>query len=678
MKSPEYDEIDALLANIDDVSSIDILLDDEEVDEVDALLGGIDDDFITPKEKIFLSNKQYLEDTPQAEIDENFIRLQDELISNVEDILEDYSGGSMTGEHFGLDQEYDELDALESELDDMLLGLDLPNGECHECGSHNVHDEDCSEFGGIRSRIARRNQRAVINRQLRKNRRQLRKEGKMAQRGIRRTIRAERKSIRREARNERKSEAFVASKRRYLRLVTSFKKACLKFRKLRIRKAQQKNAVALVEAPAAMAIAPFSVMTAGMVSSFHGVMDTMDEAFGLAKPGVVSRVQKRRRERQILRAAKACDQKYRRLVKVWKKLNRLGNTAGLQSPQQIVGQSGGWLKDVARKARKVRMTRSEKTRLRRAKLISKRKLKALREERKRARRYQLKRRQSIVSARVARQQALAEQRKHVRQDRRDAKAEARSEYDALLAQTSYIDEADLAALERAAIERKKSTFVKPRAVLPAALVGPVIPRVIKSKPRIPRRKRPLIKAKPLVIRRRRRPVRKPRPVRSVVRPPVRPIHRPLRPIVHHTRPVRSVGRPVHPLVRPVPTRPSVRPVFKPAPRTVPSPIAYKAPTHSSSTRFTPVPAPNLRRPQSSVSKKADLEKKIKVAQQKLDATVKLHRQALDSKQKAEMRGLNSVIVQSHYADVKKYAQQSTDLREVLNGYKIQLSLLGRR
>ena len=128
MKSPDYDEIDALLASIDDVDDIDALLlgDDhsQDVDEVDALLGGIDDDFISPQEEIYLSNKEYLANTPQDEVDKDLLKLQDEMIANVEDILEEYSGGCLSGEHFGLDDEYQEMDELESQLDDMLLGLD--------------------------------------------------------------------------------------------------------------------------------------------------------------------------------------------------------------------------------------------------------------------------------------------------------------------------------------------------------------------------------------------------------------------------------------------------------------------------------------------------------------------------------------------------------------------------
>ena len=103
MKSPEYDEIDALLEGLSD-DNIDAILDteDESDAEIDALLGGIDEDFLAEGEDIYLDNKEFIHNTPQNELDADFVQIQDSLMNNIEDILEEYSGGCMSGEHCGL------------------------------------------------------------------------------------------------------------------------------------------------------------------------------------------------------------------------------------------------------------------------------------------------------------------------------------------------------------------------------------------------------------------------------------------------------------------------------------------------------------------------------------------------------------------------------------------------
>ena len=117
MRDPEFDEIDALLNGDTD---IDQLLGDEsieEVDELDALLGSIDDDFLSADEDVFLKNKEYLSNASTHELEATFTKQQEEMMDNLEDILEEYSGGCMSGEHFGLDQDHEEIDAMEDLLD---------------------------------------------------------------------------------------------------------------------------------------------------------------------------------------------------------------------------------------------------------------------------------------------------------------------------------------------------------------------------------------------------------------------------------------------------------------------------------------------------------------------------------------------------------------------------------
>jgi hypothetical protein len=119
-------------------------------------------------------------------------------------------------------------------------------------------------------------------------------------------------------------------------LANNLKKSCLKFKKLGGNSPIiMKNMSAV--APAAMAINPFQVAASIYVSNFPGVASTVTHAF---KRKAFS-PRGNRRQVQIMKAARVCDDKYDRLVAAWNRLNKLGNTTGLQSPRVIVSSSFG-------------------------------------------------------------------------------------------------------------------------------------------------------------------------------------------------------------------------------------------------------------------------------------------------------------------------------------------------
>ena len=118
---------DLLGADLDE--EIDEILDDDDMDailgspsgssntaELDGILGGIGDEYLTDDEKVFLQNKNFIANTPPGQLDAHFLQMQEEVYSELENTLEDFSLGSVSDDdEFGEDPDDDEFDSLELE-----------------------------------------------------------------------------------------------------------------------------------------------------------------------------------------------------------------------------------------------------------------------------------------------------------------------------------------------------------------------------------------------------------------------------------------------------------------------------------------------------------------------------------------------------------------------------------
>ena len=365
-RDPEFDEIDALLNGDTDIDQL--LGEDsiEEVDELDALLGSIDDDFLSDDEEVFLKNKEYLSNASTHELEQTFTKQQEEMMDNLEDILEEYSGGCMSGEHFGLDQDHEDIDVMEDLLD--VVEFD---------GEFGLDDED--EFGVsplaagyiTAKKLSPREQR-LRRRIARTRKRKARRKGILDRVAddvtktasgvaeffnpqIRRQRRLQRSRRRMQRRSNRllmspsKRKVLVATRTKYIRLANNLKKSCLQFRRLNLKdKRVQKNLAGLPNV--AVAMKPFQVVSSLYVSPFSRMSRT--SAAALTNKDIRFNRRMNRRELRILKAAKGCDVKYQRLISIWKRLNRLGNTTGLESPREIIGRGFGWLKKAQIKAKR--------------------------------------------------------------------------------------------------------------------------------------------------------------------------------------------------------------------------------------------------------------------------------------------------------------------------------------
>ena len=507
MSSPNYDEIDALLSgDIDENLDAYLGYEQDEDEDIDEILSGDFDEFLSEDEKVYLKNKDYLANASAADIDANFMKHQEELLASVEDVLEEYSGGCMTGEHYGLDQELDEIDELENAID--LLSGDGHKGSCAGCGSHNIHEGSCAGCGSHNILYGPHHQegsgnffrnfqnqveRARINARIRATNRQIRRAERRAEIALARDIRRGRRGLRKINRRISK-EKYSYLRKKYLRLVQSLRRACVKFSKMRLGRVQRTNASVLVKSPAMVAVSPFQSMTSAFINP-TGEFLTMgpefitrygETGFGFdpldafidygEKVGIVKRKRttktrtRRRNKRQFIKVRKAqlfkaaliCDQKYDQLIRIWRKLSKLRSTRGLPSPYKVISAGTGWLKRTVKRADK--LSGMNKRMARRTALLSRRRMAQLRKLKAEER-----------ARNIAMQKALFEERKKeyaqkVEVAKAEAKKESQSEYDALLAQTSYIDEADRMALERASAERKTAAIAKPQLPVPVVSV----------------------------------------------------------------------------------------------------------------------------------------------------------------------------------------------------------------
>ena len=235
---------DLLGADLDE--EIDEILEDDDIDALlgpsgtpntnEAILGGIGDEYLSDEEKVFLQNKDFLANTPPGELDGHFLQLQEELYSELENTLEDFSLGSVSDDdEFGEDPDDDDFVALEAQLDELEFG-----------GHDESHIEGSAAMGfdlsPISPRLSRRQRRkllrqrrrnermrqAKLHRDISRNSASIRKEGRVARRTYRRDVRKGRKELRRTNRKLR-SEAIIATRRRYIRLAKQLEKSCKGF-----------------------------------------------------------------------------------------------------------------------------------------------------------------------------------------------------------------------------------------------------------------------------------------------------------------------------------------------------------------------------------------------------------------------------------------------------------------
>jgi hypothetical protein len=724
--SSEYDEIDALLGK----ESLSSDLEDAEIAELDAILGSINDDgFLSEREEVFLANKNYLQNNTASTVDKKLMELQEKLMDEVEDILEEYSGGCMSGEHMGLDEEYDLIDEVEFGLDEEL-GLD------DEFGYEPVGDEDIfgyNPFAAITGAAQDFFQPGRKRRQNRRSRRRTRRKGiidiyqdtfidpmastvrsttraltgqsrkRQDKRRARRQVRRSRRMVRR---GRRQSEATIATRRKYMRLVKNLKSACLKFRKLQTTRITNKNFRAV--APGAMAIKPFSIASATYVSSFPVVASTVSSSLSKRESRVLSRKLKRR-EAQILKAAKACDEKYDRLIAVWRKLSRTGNTVGLKSPREVVSQGFGWMKKAIKNAdRKVKLSQREKGLVRRNRLLEKRRMKALREERKQLALIQKQRRAAIAlrrkkMAEFEKQRAieLKKREKLKKQLAIEGRKEAKSEYDDLLAQTSYIDEADLKALERAATARK----VEALAPIPTAPTLPPIPALpVPVRRRRTVRRRPvarIVQRQPIIPRRRRtvivslaeeRAIRK-KIIKNLKAGSIQPYGRINKHPQESQTEFEAFHRQSQKLLKKNIEKHNKKKQKEFSARQKKRQQLLKKQQKSQARIQRRVaqprvsvaqPKPRVVAPQSRVAQptKNALGKRLAVLQKRkantekqLEKAVQLHKKALDAKKRAENSKAPKVVVQNHYKAVVKHASDSSKFRSKLAKINKEISLI---
>jgi len=580
------------MSNINDLlggdldEEIDEILDDDDMDailgspsesaghELDGILGGIGDEYLNDDEKVFLQNKNFLADTPTGQLDAHFLQMQEEMYSELENTLEDFSLGSVSDDdEFGADPDDDEFDEMERDLDSLEF-------------------DESDEFGSAADRLRRRRRRQS-RRSGRKSARQSRRSTRQSRRSARKSTRQSRRSVRRAGRSSKRSEAIVATRRRYIRLAKQLEKSCKGFKRIG-GSVNPKQVIALSAAPhmlvkrpfttmRKMATAPFTALSAHLAGDsddqFGGILsdDEFGSVLGLSAAALALRrltpAQRRRRaaerrRRQSRRSGRAqtrrmkrmqrgsgrCDAKYQRLIKVWNRLRRRGKTSGLKSPQQIVGASSGWVKRISNKARrKVVLTPRESQAMQRARLRSRRQIELNRRRRQAA---------TLASAKARKKRAEMQKIRIAK-----AKVSASSEYADLSAMTSYVDEADRKALQRAAVQRAtKPVRMLPRPMHVPALSSSGLVRKLQlakiahpaaySKKRV-HLPRPVVRprvVRPRVV----RPVVRPVVRRRVVRPPPHLYSKKPRPVVVK-RPIRTIARPTGlSISRPVPSRPTVR------------------------------------------------------------------------------------------------------------------------
>ena len=498
-------ELQALLGNDEEFGAdlADLLNEDFELggeeestteEELDALLDG-DDAYVSDDEQILLHNKRKLGNMSLHEVDSMFEVNQAEMMDNVENILEEFSGGCMSGDQFGLDDDMIEMDELESELDGM--GEEVFGGAWWDKQKANAKARKTKRKVRKEHRQDAREDRQDERKEKRADRREDRQDaraGRKAKRADRREDRQDARAGRKEKRQDRRTkrrakyskEAIIATKRRYLRLARQLGNACLKFRHLKVK---QKNLAAMGGDHTLMEDSPFEIMSAAIVSDFDGMMGALiDEDIQAIRKA-------NRRDRKIIRAAKRCDEKYRQLKRVWAKLSALGRTRGLQSPSQIIGAKLGWMKkDIINAQKVVKLTDKEKAQAAAARKAARLEKKAIHKAKRHEKKAQ--RKAEHIERKEERKEKRIEKRikKSQKEIEAEATAEANAEYKELKAANPWgVFESDLEAMIDAKIAQKQAEEAKKDAATlntalaleaatpKPALTGPVVAQLPQAK-----------------------------------------------------------------------------------------------------------------------------------------------------------------------------------------------------
>jgi len=519
-------------------------------------------------------------------------------------------------------------------------------------------------------------------------------------------------------------------KRRYLRLLKGLKNSCLEFRKIRTG-FKHRNLAAFNGDAVLLGEKPFELMTTAIVSDWDGMMGATGI---LLAPTVIAarRLNKRRiarnpKERHVIKAAKVCDRKYRRLTRIWQKLNALGKAQGLPSPRQALSSSLSWLKPIVRDASKiVRLNKVEKQEIKEVRRSSQRVQRLFRKEE----------RENRKEERIAlRLEKKAEQNSNLALSA-EAKRIGTEKYNAMKAKGAYVYPADLTQLiksELYLLRKKNKSVVQPaikRPVRPSAIRLSAEQRrrireqrkreMLASKPvvrrprvqRHPRRSRnPLYASRPVV--RRPRVQRYPRPSRNplyaskpVVRRPrvqryPRPSRNPLyasKPVVRRPR-VQRYPRPSrNPLnaSRPVVRRPAIKREVRPSriPLTLRERKNIRDQKKSDRLAFMqkdvrplvgkPVfvkPTRSLRSKDNQANKKMEISK-LQNERRKIQAAIVRHQKLLDkatvSLKNAKMRNLPKNIIQSNFVKTQNYTKIVSNLKADMREVRQKLRKLGAR
>ena len=475
-------------------------------------------------------------------------------------------------------------------------------------------------------------------------------------------------------------------KRRYLRLLKGLKNSCLEFRKIRTG-FKHRNLAAFNGDAVLLGEKPFELMTTAIVSDWDGMMGATGI---LLAPTVIAarRLNKRRiarnpKERHVIKAAKVCDRKYRRLTRIWQKLNALGKAQGLPSPRQALSSSLSWLKPIVRDASKiVRLNKVEKQEIKEVRRSSQRVQRLFRKEE----------RENRKEERIAlRLEKKAEQNSNLALSA-EAKRIGTEKYNAMKAKGAYVYPADLTQLiksELYLLRKKNKSVVQP------AIKRTVRPSIIQSHAGRPKRDRShLVRPKfvrPSAIRlsaEQRRRIREQRKREMLASKPV--VRRPR--VQRYPRPSRNPLNASRPVVR----RPAIKREVRPSriPLTLRERKNIRDQKKSDRLAFMqkdvrplvgkPVfvkPTRSLRSKDNQANKKMEISK-LQNERRKIQAAIVRHQKLLDkatvSLKNAKMRNLPKNIIQSNFVKTQNYTKIVSNLKADMREVRQKLRKLGAR
>lgn len=473
----DSDDFDSLLAGDDSIFSDEDFAGEEESEEdsLDELLGAIDDDYLTADEKVFLQNKKFMSERNPTELDAFFMEFQETLYGAMHGVYGD--------EEFGYDDG----------MDDMELNADLSVG--HEFGSDEeaemffeeavisgecmgLDEEDEFGFLGIAAGLA-----AGVAAPL--------AAGAGLAAGAAVPLAAAAGIVKGGAEIGKRvggkispKAALFASKKKYMRELSKLEKCVKKFSR-KAKKVNPKVALQITAGKGAFLKRPFSLMAAASSQKDSLILDALQGGKLNLK------------DRRLSNMAKRCDSIYNQLRRVWTTLKSKGKTSGLKSPQSAFKDIMSHYVKVSKKAMKKNggaISVLSKKSMRKAKakiaLKKRRDSRAAKEEIRKERKERIERRraaqklsairkasqqQTLKDVREARKKRVLASRQFVKAKRAAKKTlqQEKVSNQLLAASNPYIDQSDLAALNRASKMRAQKKVSAARPVSARLMSNPV-------------------------------------------------------------------------------------------------------------------------------------------------------------------------------------------------------------